>query len=62
LAQALADAGLDAGTVDFLVAVDQNIADGALDGDTTDLDRLLGRPATPITDAIKANVPAARAV
>ncbi|MDR3359068.1 MAG: SDR family oxidoreductase, partial [Bifidobacteriaceae bacterium] len=42
----LTAAGLDAGTVEFLVALDANIRDGALDDGSGDLSRLLGRPTT----------------
>ena len=50
----LVGAGLDEGTAGFLVAVDANIADGALDTDSDDLARLLGRPATPLVGALRA--------
>ncbi|MBD7919101.1 SDR family oxidoreductase [Cellulomonas sp. Sa3CUA2] len=45
-------AGLDEGTAGFVVALDQNIATGAL-GDATDtLRTLLGRPTTPLATGL----------
>ena len=55
LIAALTDAGIDQGTAEFLAALDGNIADGELDAPTTDLERLLGRPATPLVDALRAH-------
>ncbi|WP_144803214.1 NmrA family NAD(P)-binding protein [Curtobacterium sp. BH-2-1-1] len=46
--QILLGAGLDEGTVGFLVALDANIAQGLLDGPSTVLSDLLGRPTTPL--------------
>ena len=54
LAQILTGAGLDEGLVGFLVTVDGDIASGALAGDPADLERLLGRPATSVVDAVRA--------
>ncbi|WP_144119048.1 NmrA family NAD(P)-binding protein [Catellatospora sichuanensis] len=49
----LTEAGLDAGTAGFLVALDGNIRDGALALTTGDLSRLAGRPTTPLVDALR---------
>jgi NAD(P)H dehydrogenase (quinone) len=46
--------GLDAGTAGFVAAIDVSIADGALHTDSDDLARLLGRPGTPLTEAVRA--------
>lgn len=46
--EVLVGAGLDEGTAGFVVALDQNIADGVLAVRTGDLSRLLGRPTTPM--------------
>jgi NAD(P)H dehydrogenase (quinone) len=54
LAARLQGAGLDAGTAGFFAAVDTAIAEGALDTDSDDLAQLLGRPATPLVDAVRA--------
>ncbi|MDG9676112.1 SDR family oxidoreductase [Micromonospora sp. DH14] len=54
LASALQNVGLDAGTAGFVAALDQSIADGELATDSDDLSRLLGRPSTPLRDAIRA--------
>lgn len=54
LAAGLRAAGLDEGTAGFLVAVDVATADGALEGSTSDLEELLGRPATSLDDALRA--------
>jgi NAD(P)H dehydrogenase (quinone) len=50
--QALLDAGLDEGTAGFVVALDQNIADGLLGLTTGDLSRLLGRPTVPLAETV----------
>jgi NAD(P)H dehydrogenase (quinone) len=47
-AAALVAAGLDEGTAGFLAALDVNIAGGALDVETGDLSRILGRPTTTL--------------
>ncbi|MEU8154737.1 SDR family oxidoreductase [Micromonospora sp. NPDC048986] len=54
LASALENVGLDAGTAGFVAALDQSIANGELATDSDDLSRLLGRPSTPLRDAIRA--------
>ena len=50
----LTGAGLDEGTAGFVVALDQNIREGALADTTGDLARLAGRPSTPLLDAVRA--------
>ncbi len=45
--------GMDESTARFLVALDANIEDGALDLVTGDLSRLLGRHTTPLADALR---------
>jgi NAD(P)H dehydrogenase (quinone) len=54
LRETLVSAGLDEGTAGFLVAVEANIADGALDTDSGDLARLLGRSPTSLVEALRA--------
>lgn len=49
----LAAAGLDAGTADFVVAIDRNVADGTLDLTTGDLARLIGHPTEPLVDTLR---------
>jgi len=57
---ALAEAGLDAGTVGFVAELEAGIARGVLaDADPT-LARLLGRPTTPVADGLRTAVAAAR--
>jgi NAD(P)H dehydrogenase (quinone) len=51
---ALLEAGLDEGTAGFVVALDSNIAAGTLAEVTGDLSRLIGRPTTPLLDAVRA--------
>lgn len=51
---ALLGAGLDEGTAGFVVALDQNIAAGALADATDTLRGLLGRPATTLRDGLAA--------
>ncbi|PWF85060.1 NAD(P)-dependent oxidoreductase [Kocuria rosea] len=46
--------GVDESTARFLVALDANIEDGALDLVTGDLSRLLGRRTTALVDALRA--------
>jgi NAD(P)H dehydrogenase (quinone) len=53
-AATLTAAGLDAGTVGFLVALDGNIHDGLLAETTGDLARLIGRPTTPLYEGLRA--------
>lgn len=48
-AEILTAAGLDAGTVGFVVALDGNIRDGLLAETSGDLARLIGRPTTPLS-------------
>ena len=52
LAQALIGAGLDEGTVGFLTSVDTDIAAGALDTDSTDLAKLIGRTPQTLADVL----------
>lgn len=58
LTEALGSAGLPAPVVEFLVAADVAIADGHLDGSSHVLEDLLGRPATPLAETVKAAVDA----
>lgn len=51
---ALSGAGLDDGTAGFLVALDANTAADLLLSTSTDLSTLIGRPTTPLGDAVKA--------
>ncbi|MHC9045937.1 SDR family oxidoreductase [Microbacterium saperdae] len=51
---ALEAAGLDAGTVGFVVALDVGIRDGALGDTDGTLARLIGRPTTPLVDGLRA--------
>ena len=52
----LTGAGLDAGTAGFVAALDESIDRGDLDTDSTDLARLIGRPPTSLTEAVRAAV------
>lgn len=52
-AEILRDAGLDEGTIGFLTAVDQMIADGDLEKTSDALSRLIGRPTTPILQTLR---------
>lgn len=52
-AEALMDAGLDDGTVRFLVDLDRNKLDGELALVTGDLSWLLGRPATTLSETLR---------
>ena len=54
LAATLADAGLDDGTIAFLVALDEGTARGDLAETTADLRTLIGRPTTPLADTLRA--------
>ncbi|MGQ5261353.1 SDR family oxidoreductase [Micromonospora sp. ZYX-F-536] len=54
LASALENVGLDAGTAGFVAALDTSIAIGELVTDSDDLSRLIGRPSTPLREAIRA--------
>ena len=53
---ALEAAGLDAGTVGFVVALDAGIRDGALADTDGTLARLIGRPTTPLVEGLRAVV------
>ncbi len=55
-ASSLQQAGLDAETARFVAALDASIAHGDLETDSRDLARLLGRPATSLTDVVRASV------
>ncbi|MGC5615978.1 NAD(P)H-binding protein [Georgenia sp. Z1491] len=48
----LTEAGLDEGLVGFLVAADTNTAEGTLHSTSTDLQDLLGRPSTPLSETV----------
>ena len=52
-AEILTSAGLDEGTVGFVVGLDGNIRDGLLGVTTGDLSRLIGRPTTPLIEGLK---------
>ncbi|MGW8481888.1 SDR family oxidoreductase [Microbacterium sp. NPDC055903] len=47
-------AGLDAGTVGFVTALDAGIAGGALADTDGTLSKLIGRPTTPLVDGLRA--------
>ncbi|HXH34779.1 MAG TPA: SDR family oxidoreductase [Plantibacter sp.] len=51
-AAALTAAGLDEGTVGFVVALDGNTRDGLLGDTSGDLSRLIGRPTTPLVEGL----------
>ena len=53
-AAALEQVGLDAGTAAFVASLDASIARGELETTSGDLERLLGRPATPLAEAVRA--------
>ncbi|MFV0407003.1 MAG: SDR family oxidoreductase [Propioniciclava sp.] len=50
---ALTDAGLDADTIDFIVTLDEHVAQGALAATPGTLSRLLGRPTVPLADTLR---------
>lgn len=50
----LRSAGLDQETAGFVAAIDASTARGDLHTDSRDLERLLGRPATGLVDAVRA--------
>ena len=54
LVQRLMGMGLDKGMAEFVAALDEGIARGELDTDATDLETLIGRPSTPLADAVRA--------
>ena len=49
----LREAGLDDGTIGFITTLDSNTADDTLLVTSGDLSRLIGRPTTPIADAVR---------
>lgn len=53
-AGALEAAGLDEGMTGFVTALDAGIARGDLESTDTTLSRLIGRPTTPLADALRA--------
>jgi NAD(P)H dehydrogenase (quinone) len=53
-AAALASAGLDAGTIGFITALDSGIRGGALADSDGTLSRLIGRPTTPLVEGLRA--------
>jgi NAD(P)H dehydrogenase (quinone) len=53
-AAALTSAGLDEGTVGFVVGLDGDIRDGLLADTSGDLARLIGRPTTPLAEGLAA--------
>ncbi|NEN07240.1 SDR family oxidoreductase [Diaminobutyricibacter tongyongensis] len=55
-ARILRDAGLDEGTVGFVVALDQATRDGALADVTGDLSALIGHPTTSLVDGLRAAI------
>jgi NAD(P)H dehydrogenase (quinone) len=55
---ALVAAGLPSGTAGFVAALDQNIAEGTLDGPTGQLSALIGRPTTSLVDGLRNGLPA----
>ena len=54
-AAALEEAGLDAGTIGFVTALDAGIRDGALADTDGTLARLIGRPTTPLLEGLRAS-------
>lgn len=50
--------GLDEGTAQFVAALDEATARGDLDTSSADLERLIGRPTTPLADVVRAAVTA----
>jgi NAD(P)H dehydrogenase (quinone) len=50
-------AGLDDGTAGFVTALEAGVANGDLDSDATDLERLLGRSATDLHTALSSLAP-----
>jgi NAD(P)H dehydrogenase (quinone) len=53
-ASRLEQAGLDETNARFVAALDASIASGDLETDSQDLERLLGRPVTPLVDVVRA--------
>ena len=54
LTAALRGTGMDDATAGFVVALEESVARGDLDVRSDDLERLLGRPATTLADALRA--------
>jgi NAD(P)H dehydrogenase (quinone) len=54
LVAALHGSGMDDATVGFVVSLEESVARGDLDLRSDDLERLLGRPATTLEDALRA--------
>jgi NAD(P)H dehydrogenase (quinone) len=54
LTAVLRGAGLDDATAGFVVSLEESVARGDLDVRSDDLERLLGRPATTLVDALRA--------
>ncbi|NMR30351.1 SDR family oxidoreductase [Crystallibacter degradans] len=52
--QGLLGAGLDEGMASFLSALEANTAAGDLDTESEDLAKLIGRPSTPLAEAVRA--------
>ncbi|UOZ05627.1 SDR family oxidoreductase [Amycolatopsis sp. WQ 127309] len=52
----LRQAGLNQGSAEFVAALDASVAHGDLATGSQDLARLLGRPATPLAEAVRAAV------
>ena len=50
-------AGMPAATAEFVARLDADAARGDLDTDSDDLPTLIGRPSTPLVDAVRAAVP-----
>lgn len=53
LVNILQSVGLDAGTAQFVAALDANTAEGCLAETTGDLSRLIGRPTTPLVEGLR---------
>ena len=54
LTAVLRETGMDDATAGFVVALEESVARGDLDVRSDDLERLLGRPATSLADALRA--------
>ena len=52
----LTGAGLPAAVAEMLADADLGLSRGELDHETGDLGRLIGRPSTPLSDAVRAAV------
>jgi NAD(P)H dehydrogenase (quinone) len=53
-AQALEQAGLEVANAQFVAALDASIANGDLETNSHDLERLIGHPVTPLVDVVRA--------